>query len=347
MASKNKNPSGAHTSNRYAMAKRYGRRPMTILIIILVALVALGLCGFRFAYNAMLPNVIEMTESEATALLEDYDMELQVQRDWSDRYEEGLVISQDPKGGTQATPGDTVTIVVSKGPQSVTLPELTNLSKEEAAEMLSKASVPWMLAEVYSSDVPVGNVISQNPAAGTEIMPGESVLLTVSKGDKPAVRTAEGMEATKKKTTSKDSDKAKSKTSQADSDDDDDDDDSGTTVSSSSSNSSSSSSNSTSNTSSSSSTTNSTSGNTQGRSGNSSGSSSSSQSDTSGSSGSSQGSAGGATSGSSTGGSSSDSGSSGGSTDSGPSGGSTDSGGSSESGGTGDPEIDEMIEHIE
>lgn len=205
-------PSKIDMSSRYARAKRYGRKTITILTIVLIVLVAIGLCGFRFAYNEMLPNVIEMTEREATTLLEDNDMKVQVQRDWSDKFEEGIVISQDPKGGAQSLSGATVTIVISKGPKSVSMADFTGRSKDEAITTLSKSNVSWICSEVYSDEVEAGNIIDQSPAAGEEVLMGENVLLVVSKGAKASVRTGDDIEVTKKKNSDR-ADKNKSKTS--------------------------------------------------------------------------------------------------------------------------------------
>ena len=233
MANK-KQSSSKSNSSRYARAKRYGRKSTTILVIVLIVLVALGLCGFRFAYSAMLPDVIEMSEVEATELLKEYGMEVQVQKDWSDKYDEGMVMTQEPKGGAHASPGDTVTIVISKGPESVSMPELVGVSQEEAVNNLSKAGVSWLVSEAYSDEVAAGTVISQIPEAGIEVAPGENVHLVISKGVKPEVRTADDVEVTKRETPSTDSDRettsTTSRTTTTTSDDDDDEDEEVTTT---------------------------------------------------------------------------------------------------------------------
>jgi len=223
MAGRQKAPSKSDNS-RYARARRYGRKSTTILVIVLIILVALGLCGFRFAYSTMLPDVIEMSETDATKLLEDYGMVVQVQKDWSDKYDEGMVMAQEPKGGAQVSPDDTVIIVVSKGPESVSMPELIGISREEAVNNLSKSGVSWIISEAYSDEIAAGSVISQTPEAGVEVIPGQNVLLVISKGEKPSIRTAEDVEVTKK-TSSKDKDGDDRTTSTSRSTDDDDDDD--------------------------------------------------------------------------------------------------------------------------
>ena len=49
---------------------------------------------------------------------------------------EGTVIEQDPRGGTEAEKGSTVTIQVSLGPGTVAVPKVAGLSVAEARAQL-------------------------------------------------------------------------------------------------------------------------------------------------------------------------------------------------------------------
>ena len=198
MAQNNRKQSKAYQNSRYARAKRYGRRATTVLVIILIALVALGLSGFRFAYADMLPNVVEMQEEEAADVLEEHGVQIEVQRDWSDTYEEGMVISQSPQGGSHVKSGEVVSILISKGKQETEMPNLLEKRKEEATQLLDETGLPWIVSEIYSEEVDAGQVIRQNPDPGMMLEPGAEVVLVVSKGSKSEIRTARDVEVVRK-----------------------------------------------------------------------------------------------------------------------------------------------------
>ena len=186
------NKTSAHStvSIQYTMARRYGRKPMTFLLILLVILVALGLYGFRFAYTTMLPDVVELSEAEAVEVLEDYGVQVEIQRDWSDRYEEGMVIKQNPEGGVHVSANETVSIVISKGVRTAHMPNLIGRKKDEAIALLDQTGIIWMLSEEYSDEAEAGVVLSQSLNVGKEVQTEEMVLVVVSKGEKPVVRTS-------------------------------------------------------------------------------------------------------------------------------------------------------------
>ncbi|NYG05560.1 serine/threonine-protein kinase [Phycicoccus badiiscoriae] len=94
----------------------------------------------------------------------------------------GLVVSVEPKVGTQLKRGTKVKIVVSKGRQPIPVTDYTNKPAAQAVDALSKAGFTVDATEQANSDkVPKGSVISQSPAGGT-LFKGESVKLVVSKG---------------------------------------------------------------------------------------------------------------------------------------------------------------------
>jgi serine/threonine-protein kinase len=124
------------------------------------------------------PKVTRMTQEEATARLADAGFEVAVDEDFSDQVPRGEVISQEPARGTELQPGNTVTIVVSLGPEEFALPNLVGMSKGAAeARLLELGLVPRILA------IPGGDettVVSQLPVAGTLVRAGDSVTIYVA-----------------------------------------------------------------------------------------------------------------------------------------------------------------------
>ncbi|MCW2549861.1 MAG: protein kinase [Mycobacterium sp.] len=99
---------------------------------------------------------------------------------YSDTVASGLVISIDPPAGKLVKPKTPVTIVVSKGPQPVTAPKITDLSGDAAKAALEKVGLKVTVVEAFSTTVDTGTAIGLKPATGLHRM--QAVTLTVSKG---------------------------------------------------------------------------------------------------------------------------------------------------------------------
>jgi beta-lactam-binding protein with PASTA domain len=96
----------------------------------------------------------------------------------------GAVISQSPSGGTSLGYGSSVDLLVSLGPLMMTVPGVSGLSQAAAeAAILAADLVVGTVTPQTSSTIPAGEVISQDPAAGTSVSPGTAVDLVVSLGD--------------------------------------------------------------------------------------------------------------------------------------------------------------------
>ncbi len=113
----------------------------------------------------------------------------------TDDYDENLVISQTPDGGTTAPPGTAVDLIVSAGPSSIEVPDVSGKSSETAILELARAGFETIETQDESSaDVLQGFVIETNPEAG-QIVPKEAtIIIVVSQGPAPVdVPNLEGM----------------------------------------------------------------------------------------------------------------------------------------------------------
>ncbi len=88
----------------------------------------------------------------------------------------GDVMSQDPAAGTSVPVGATVAYVVSLGVETIAVPDLAG-SADEAAQALEAARLVGAPSEAFSADVAAGDVVSQDPAAGTSVPVGATVSL--------------------------------------------------------------------------------------------------------------------------------------------------------------------------
>ncbi|MCX5769422.1 MAG: PASTA domain-containing protein [Candidatus Hydrogenedentes bacterium] len=98
----------------------------------------------------------------------------------------GEIISQNPLPGASVPSGTAVALVVSKGIEPGVVPNVVGQPLATAEAKLSAAGlVVGTVTEAYSATVPAGNVISQNPAAGTRVGDGSAVTLVISIGEEP------------------------------------------------------------------------------------------------------------------------------------------------------------------
>ncbi len=94
----------------------------------------------------------------------------------SDTVPEGAVVSQDPKSGNLFK-GDTVTIVVSKGPVMVAVPATVGKQRAEAAAILKAAGFSVAYEEVLGGYF--GTVRQSKPGEGTMVRKGSTVTLVI------------------------------------------------------------------------------------------------------------------------------------------------------------------------
>ncbi len=107
---------------------------------------------------------------------------IQVEEEYSEE-DVGTILSQDPKEGEEVIPSEQeVEFVISKGPEKEALLDLTGYTRQAVVNYLNEQRWKLVAKEEHSENVPKGEVISQNPEAGTEILPGETVEVTFSLG---------------------------------------------------------------------------------------------------------------------------------------------------------------------
>jgi serine/threonine-protein kinase len=114
-------------------------------------------------------------------------------------FREGMVMEQDPVGGSKAKYGYKIKLVVAGPPDSngeiieteapeakdpVAVPSLVGLSKAAAQKAITDAGFRLGTVHYEASDAAEGSVIAQTPKAGDMLVPGMSISLTVSTGPK-------------------------------------------------------------------------------------------------------------------------------------------------------------------
>jgi len=130
------------------------------------------------------PDLTGKTQAEAQTALVASGLTLgNVSTEHSDTVAEGQIIRQTPLSGTTAISGSAVAVVLSQGPQNVSVPGVVGMNQTAAQYKLIAAGLTLgTVTSEYSSTVASGLVISQSPASGAVEPPGTMVNLVVSKG---------------------------------------------------------------------------------------------------------------------------------------------------------------------
>jgi serine/threonine protein kinase/beta-lactam-binding protein with PASTA domain len=123
------------------------------------------------------PDVTDKRAHDAVTTLKQLHLKADISRENSDTVDRGDVISQSPDSG-KLHRGDTVDLVVSKGPVLVEVPEVQRMSASSATAKLEAAgfSVSVVKTQYY---IGLGLVVRQSPGAGSKAPKGSTITIAV------------------------------------------------------------------------------------------------------------------------------------------------------------------------
>ncbi|KDS92749.1 hypothetical protein DHOM_09475 [Dermabacter hominis 1368] len=127
------------------------------------------------------PQVKGQAVSDATSALTDAGFQVNETREYSADVPKDIVISQDPADASLPA-GTHVTLTVSDGPEPVEVPSVAGSERKAAIKAIEGAGLVPKVNEQYNSNVPAGQVISQDPAGATSVLPGSEVKISISLG---------------------------------------------------------------------------------------------------------------------------------------------------------------------
>ena len=97
--------------------------------------------------------------------------------------ERGVVVTTSPRAGQSRPPGFGVRLYVSVGAATISVPNLSGLSLDEARELLEQSGLALGTTQARTSTASEpGLIIEQNPAAGTLSAPGAAVAVIIVRG---------------------------------------------------------------------------------------------------------------------------------------------------------------------
>ncbi len=137
----------------------------------------------------VMPPLIGVNYQEAKVQLNNMGLDLKVdtREEFSEEYKEGAVISTVPAAKEEIKKGNSVLLVVSKGPEKkpVVVPSFVTMLVDDAAAQAQELGLTVGEHQFVYSAKPVGQVIEQSIAATTNVEAGTTIIFTVSKGGEP------------------------------------------------------------------------------------------------------------------------------------------------------------------
>ena len=168
-----------------------GRRRRGVLAGLLVLLLLVGGGGYWYATagpgaSVVVPDIAGESRDDAATTLEDHDLDLTEQEAFDESVPKGEAIQSNPPSGSEASKGSDVTVIFSKGPERYDVPDLAGETAKAAKKALEERNLTLDgTSERWHESVDKGQVISSDPAAGTEVKRDATVSLVVSKGPEP------------------------------------------------------------------------------------------------------------------------------------------------------------------
>ena len=124
-----------------------------------------------------------MTRDEAQAAEQVVSGQITVnwEEEYNSNYAAGYVYKQSPVAGRTVREGQNVTLTVSLGTQYVTVPDLTNYVQADAEQQLKNLGVSVLVTQAVEPSVASGAVIRTDPAAGSQVAAGSTVVVYISR----------------------------------------------------------------------------------------------------------------------------------------------------------------------
>ncbi len=166
--------------------------PALFGITIAFALACLALCWMILNDSSNLMNnkaditlgdYIGMTQDEAAATEQVVSGQIAVtwEQEYNSNYAAGYIYKQSPVSGRTVREGQNVTLTVSLGTQYVTVPDLTNYVQADAEQQLKELGVSVLVTQAVEPSVASGAVIRTDPAAGSQVAAGSTVVVYISR----------------------------------------------------------------------------------------------------------------------------------------------------------------------
>lgn len=166
------------------------RRGVLLALLVTLLVAAASFAGWFFGAGpgalVSIPEVSNTSVEAAGSRLGEEGLRYTTSEVYDEVISAGMVVGTDPAAAQQIRRFQPVTLLVSRGPELFSVPNVIQRSLEDAREKITEAGLATgTVTEEFSEDVPAGQVLAQVPAADADLRRGTPVDLTVSKGPAP------------------------------------------------------------------------------------------------------------------------------------------------------------------
>jgi serine/threonine-protein kinase len=144
--------------------------------------------------SATVPALTGKTVQEAQTLLQQRGLKLgdQTTQETSDSTQVGKIIASTPAAGVDAPGGSAVAVVVGKEQTTITVPDVTGQTVDQAKQTLANSGFSSVQVQQTNGGGQQGTVSGTNPSAGTKVAKGTTIVLQVSQGNQVTVPNVVG-----------------------------------------------------------------------------------------------------------------------------------------------------------
>ena len=137
--------------------------------------------------TGFMPNIVDIDQDLAVRTLENQklDLDIEIEEIFDSEIAKGNVIKTKPEKGDPLKTGQTVTLYISKGPETADMPDLVGKDLTTAKSLLDYAGFKNVSVEEVFDSAEAGLVISQSHTKMTKVDINETIKLQVSKGPEP------------------------------------------------------------------------------------------------------------------------------------------------------------------
>ncbi|MFC7392505.1 Stk1 family PASTA domain-containing Ser/Thr kinase [Scopulibacillus cellulosilyticus] len=177
-------------NNQAEPKKKKGKRILWIVIIAIILLIGAGVLAVTvmpnifYVHDTTVPNVKGKTYDQAMDILKKHHLYIDRKDIPDNKVKKNHVIRENPKENSEVKEGSTVTLYISEGPKKISVGDYVGYEKSSVKQLLKDKKYKDIVWKKEASDtVSAGEVISQDPSPGAEVVAANTVLeLTYSTG---------------------------------------------------------------------------------------------------------------------------------------------------------------------
>lgn len=176
-------------SNTAEIRRRTSKRVRRNRFIAVAIAALIGIAGWYQLLGpgsqSAIPSVVGATKNEAVETMATLGVKVKVTKNTFDELvPKGKIISMAPPAGSRLGEGESISVIISKGPERYSIPNLKGKSVSQATVALANEKLLiGKTEEAFSASIPKGQIISVSPEPGTLVKKNTEVNLLVSKGE--------------------------------------------------------------------------------------------------------------------------------------------------------------------